>query len=32
LPILEWDIFDPIRDTDRFQAILADAESFEKGE
>ena len=32
LPTLEWDIFDPIRETDRFQAILADAESFEKGE
>lgn len=32
LPILAWDIFDPIRDTDRFKAILADAEAFEKGE
>ena len=32
LPILAWDIFDPIRETDRFKAILADAEAFEKGE
>lgn len=32
LPILAWDIFDSIRDTDRFQALLADAEAFEKGE
>ena len=31
-PSLEWDSFDPIRDTDRFQAILADAEAFERGE
>ena len=31
-PNLRWDIFDSIRDTDRFQAILADAEAFEKGE
>lgn len=32
LPYLAWNIFDSIRDTDRFQAILADAEAFEKGE
>ena len=32
LPILAWDIFDSIRETDRFRAILADAEAFEKGE
>jgi len=29
---LAWNIFNPIRDTDRFQAILADAEAFERGE
>ena len=32
MPILAWKIFDPIRNTDRFKAILADAEAFEKGE
>jgi len=32
LPILAWDIFDPIRETARFKAILADAEAFERGE
>ena len=32
LPTLAWDIFDPIRETDRFKAILADAEAFERGE
>lgn len=32
LPTLAWEIFDPIRETDRFKAILADAEAFEKGE
>ncbi|MBQ7299590.1 MAG: helix-turn-helix domain-containing protein [Clostridia bacterium] len=31
-PSLEWDNFDPIRETDRFKAILADAEAFEKGD
>ena len=31
-PSLEWDSFDPIRETDRFQAILTDAEAFERGE
>lgn len=31
-PSLEWDSFDPIRETDRFKAILADAEAFERGE
>lgn len=30
-PSLEWDCFDPIRETDRFKAVLADAEIFEKG-
>ena len=30
-PSLEWENFDPIRKTDRFKAILADAEAFEKG-
>ena len=32
LPTLAWDIFDPIRETDRFKALFADAEAFEKGE
>ena len=32
MPILAWKIFDPIRNTDRFKAILADAEAFEQGE
>lgn len=32
LPALAWEIFDPIRETDRFKAITADAEAFEKGE
>lgn len=31
-PSLAWDGFAPIRDTERFKAIAADAESFEKGE
>ena len=31
-PTLAWKVFDPIRDTDRFKAILSDAEAFEKGE
>ncbi len=31
-PSLEWDIFDPILETDRFKTILADAEAFERGE
>ena len=31
-PSLEWDSFDPIRETDRFKAIVADAFSFEKEE
>jgi len=31
-PTLAWKVFDPIRDTDRFKAILADAEAFERGE
>ncbi len=31
-PILAWEEFDPIRETDRFKKILADAEAFEKGE
>ncbi|MBQ8401190.1 MAG: hypothetical protein IJX14_04585, partial [Clostridia bacterium] len=30
--IAEKKEFDPIRETDRFKAILADAEAFEKGE
>ena len=30
-PTLAWKVFDPIRDTDRFKAILADAEAFEQG-
>ena len=30
-PSLEWESFDPIRDTDRFKTILADAEAFEQG-
>ena len=29
---LEWDRFDQIRQTDRFQKILADAQAFERGE
>ena len=32
LPIFAWRIFDPIRETDRFQAILADAAAFEGGQ
>ncbi|MBR4000726.1 MAG: hypothetical protein IKI93_20545 [Clostridia bacterium] len=32
VPILTWTIFDSIRNTARFQAILADAEAFERGE
>lgn len=32
LPIPAWNSFDPIRYTDRFKAILADAEAFERGE
>ncbi len=31
-PSLEWDSFDPIRETDRFKAIIAEAEAFEKEE
>ena len=31
-PSLAWDSFDPIRETDRFKAIITDAEAFEKGE
>lgn len=30
-PSLEWDSFAPIRETDRFKAIVADAEAFEAG-
>lgn len=30
-PSLAWDSFDPIRETERFKAIAADAEAFEKG-
>lgn len=29
---LEWDSFDPIRETDRFKAIVAEASAFERGE
>ena len=29
-PSLEWDSFDPIRENDRFKAIVADAQAFEK--
>ncbi len=32
IPILAWKIFDSIRETDRFKAITADAEAYEKGE
>jgi len=32
VPILTWRIFDSIRETARFKAILADAEAFERGE
>ena len=32
LPYLAWNIFDPIRETDRFKSILADAEAYERGE
>ena len=32
IPTLAWKAFDPIRETDRFKAILADAEAFERGE
>ena len=32
LPYFAWNIFDSIRNTARFQAILADAEAFERGE
>ncbi|MBE6615960.1 MAG: helix-turn-helix domain-containing protein [Ruminococcaceae bacterium] len=31
-PILAWKAFDPIRETERFKTILADAEAFERGE
>ena len=31
LPVFKWRIFDPIRETDRFKAILSDAEAFEGG-
>jgi len=31
-PSLEWDSFDPIRETDRFKALFAGAEAFERGE
>ncbi|MBQ8641561.1 MAG: helix-turn-helix transcriptional regulator [Clostridia bacterium] len=31
-PTLAWKAFDPIRETERFRAILADAEAFERGE
>ena len=31
-PILAWEEFDPVRETDRFKKILADAEAFERGE
>ncbi len=30
--ILAWTAFDPIRNTERFRTILADAEAFERGE
>ena len=32
LPVLAWKIFDPIRETDRFRAIVKAAEKFEKSE
>ena len=31
-PTLAWAAFDPIRDTERFQSILADALAFERGD
>ena len=31
-PCLAKAIFDPIRETERFQAILADAQAFERGD
>ena len=31
LPELSWKIFDPIRETERFQKLLADATAFENG-